>query len=200
MSRLSYFIENEADFARISGLVGNVVDLDARLPSSPFKKSWLLGGFDETDWAISGPFWPELQKLALQSEDDTIILAVLDPDPVEYYYHEFGFYCWAVIPTSVTEDEYWSIIDAPASGQHSDSVVFGANVVVLTVPSGKWAIWCERECEIMVLGSSMPELKGVLKDFDWVKEFSYNQNAVWLSFVQELRKNFQPHVDAGASG
>jgi len=200
MSPLSYFITDVGVFAGMRALVGSIVDLDARLPSSPFKKSWLLGGFDETDWAISGPFWPELQKLASQSEDDIIILAVLDPDQLSSFHQEFGYYKWATIPTTATENDYWKIIDATPNEENCDSVLIGGGVIVLTVPSGKWAIWCERECEIMVLGSSMPELKGVLKDFDWVKEFSYNQNAVWLSFVQELRKNFQPHVDAGASG
>ena len=133
-------------------MVSNVFCDDERLPNPVFKVSFKNTVAFDFDYAMSYRFWGELEKLTDIFGDSSVIMAVLDPDPVNYYYSEFSQYNWCVFQKDTTADEYWSAINQGPEGSPADAILSNSEAVVWLSSSLNWAIWGERSYGICILG------------------------------------------------
>lgn len=88
---------------------------------------------------MSGEFWNVLQRLANKSEDDFILVGVIDPHPVNYFYKEFRCFNWIKVSTALTNDEYWSRLESGPEDSEADAILYNSFTVVWIPLSGKWA-------------------------------------------------------------
>jgi hypothetical protein len=93
-----------------------------------------------------------LQQLARISNDTHIITALLDPDPIAYFFKEFGYYNWFKLPVTSTPQEYKQLIQLAPPGSSADAMIYNSEVIAWVPFSKKWAIWAERGYDICILG------------------------------------------------
>lgn len=184
-----YFLLDEESFSRLSAVLDSIIDSNIRLPRVPFRDSLKPHGFEEFDWIMSGAFWPVLQKLAHQSEDHEIIMSVLEPDPASYFKAMFGYYNWAVLPVSLSIDDYWNFLNNPPNDSPADSILGNAQVIAFTAPSKLWAVWGERDSNVCVLATSINDKLPAWHDFGWLS--ALHQNKEWKDFSRDIAQQFE---------
>jgi len=149
---LSNFIKDKKQFEEALQLVTKMFNHEQRLPNQvckvPSERTVVL----DFDHAMSRDFWSELEELIDLSSDSFVIMGVLDPHPVDYYYKEFSRYNWCMFQKETTADEYWNTLKLSPIDSPADSILFNSEVVVWISSSMKWAIWGERSYGICVLG------------------------------------------------
>ncbi|MFK4305316.1 hypothetical protein ABH892_005501 [Paenibacillus sp. RC254] len=151
---MSKLISDKEKFEEAVNLVKRAFDHEKRLPEQifnvPFQKTCVF----DFDKAMSYSFWHELERLINLSNDPFILMAVLDPHPVDYFYKEFSRYNFFILSRDATADEYWKMIESSPEESPADAIVFNSEVVVWLSPSMKWAIWGERSYGICIVGLS----------------------------------------------
>jgi hypothetical protein len=154
MSPENFNIHTPDDFARTKETLSNVFDLDKRLPEQIFRNNFGNFLFEDFDWAMTPKFWGTLQRLSTASSDDHVIVAVLAPDPQNYYYKEFAFYNWLKIPMTVSAMDYFSALETGPEESPADAILYNSKIVAWCSPSMKWAVWGERPYGVCVIGFS----------------------------------------------
>ncbi|QJC52575.1 hypothetical protein HGI30_14050 [Paenibacillus albicereus] len=146
------FIRDKKEFEEILFLVTKAFNSEQRLPNQifkfPFQKTVVL----DFDHAMSDLFWDELEQLTYVFGDSSVIMGVLDPHPVDYYYNEFSQYNWCIFQKGTTDDDYWNMLEKGPDESPADAILYNSEVVVWLSPSMKWAIWGERSYGICILG------------------------------------------------
>ena len=127
--------------------------LKESLPSQVFQSGFNWFAFEEFDWALSNEFWPSIQKLAIASGDSSLLMAVLDPEPEGYFMKEFGYYNWADVPVSISQDDYWNLLNVSPEGSPADSVLVNSEKLIWLPHSAAWAIRGERSSGVCVLAA-----------------------------------------------
>ena len=150
----SKVIKDKEQLEEALNLVEKAFDCEKRLPEQVFLVPWQKKCVFDFDKAMGYSFWNELERLVTLSGDSFILMAVLDPHPVNYYYKEFSQYNWCIFPKGITANEYWNTIKWSPEDSPADAIVHNSEVVVWLSPTMKWAIWGERNCGICILGLS----------------------------------------------
>jgi len=163
------FINSTGAFKEREALIRNAVRVHRSLPEQVFNDRFRRFLFEEFDWCMSSEFWLSLQELARESCDTIVLLAVLDPDPNDYFLKEFGYFNWADLPISMSASDYWDLLNAHPKDCAADSVLANSERVVWLPHSGKWAIWGERNRGVCVLATRTPELFEGLSHGSWRK-------------------------------
>jgi hypothetical protein len=145
-------IYNSNEFEKAHNLIKSVFNINQRLPEQVFNENFTNFTCEEVYFALSRNFWETLQQLARISNDTHIIIALLDPDPVSYFFKEFGYYNWFKLPVTSTAEEYKQLLWLAPQDSSADAMIFNSEVVVWVPLSGKWAVWTERSCDICILG------------------------------------------------
>jgi hypothetical protein len=187
VSQTIRFLSSKADFEFWRGLVSSVVNDRVRLPKSPFSKVFIRYSFEEFDWMLSANCWPALVNLAKISNDTKLVMAVLEPDPVQYFRAEFNSYNWAVMPVDVDKNTYWDALNLAPDNSPADSVLANSEVVVWFPQSLKWIIWGERSSCLCILASEIDTL--AWKNMAWAQQFC--QQVEDSDFVALLKKTFE---------
>ncbi|HEU4664239.1 MAG TPA: hypothetical protein VFS55_09440 [Dokdonella sp.] len=188
MKGSSVHIVADHEFAKLNALLNSVIDPKRELPDSPFRSHLGHWRFEEFDWLLGPGAWASLCAFATRSGDDSILVAVLDPDPVAYYKAHFGYYNWCVVPTSLTGKEYWRTLETSPPESAADSMFVNSSVVAWTSPAAKWAIWGERRTGLCVLAADGPGYSADWKDLEWAMEIAnYEQGA---GFTERFAKQF----------
>lgn len=194
MMQSSPFITDHRLFASCKAEVEKACRLDEQLPGQVFHESFIRFAFEEFDWAMSSEFWSAIREFSRSSGDEACLIAVLDPHPVSYYKKEFGFFNWAILPLSISADEYWSFLNWHPDGSPADSLLANAEKVVWLPPSGKWAVWGERSLEVCVLGCREYARHTTWHDVDWALRTAvpkcFRDGVVPQEFVIRLRQNY----------
>jgi hypothetical protein len=164
------------------------------LPERVFNESLSCFRFEEFDWAMSAEFWPSVQRLCQRSGDASILIAVLEPDPLNYYRKEFGYFNWAELPIVASSDDYWTLIKHSPDESPADSLLANSEKVVWLPPSKKWAIWGERRFEVCVLGSQGPTALDSWNNLEWALETgmpnAFAHRILPAGFEEQLRQNY----------
>lgn len=170
--------------------------LNNSLPEVVFAEGFSHFRFDELDWALSSDFWPAIQELCAISGDDWLLVAVVDPNPLNYYKKEFDLYNWVEISTSASKDEYWEIINRHPDYSPADSILINSEKIVWLPNSEKWAVWGERAFETCVLGYRDAKMSRLGGELDWAlrKRFplTFKDRIIPNSFSEEIIKNYGP--------
>lgn len=150
----SKVINDKQQFEESLNLIKKSFDIEKRLPEQVFLVPWQKKCVFDFDKAMGYSFWNELERLVTLSDDLFILMAVLDPHPVNYYYKEFSQYNWCIFPKDITANEYWNTLKWSPVDSPADAIVFNSEVVVWLSPTLKWAIWGERGYGICILALS----------------------------------------------
>ena len=167
MNLKNLFITDTAEFeARRLG-VEKVFHCNATLPDQVFREEFKFFGFESFDLAMADDFSPVIQELAETSGDDSVLMAVLDPDPSSYYKKEFGYYNWAEVPVSISGDAYLDLLNEHPEGSPADSLHVNSYTVIGVPKSAKWAVWGNRSYETCVVGFRDDIPMGSLHGIRW---------------------------------
>lgn len=145
-------IREKKDFEKLWEVVNSIFKINHRLPNQVFNSGFCNFLFGEFDRVIGDAFWDSsIKPLALASQDTHLLVAVLDPDPINYFYREFGYYNWRKIPVNITGHDYFKILEIGPENSPADAMVFNSETVVWVPMSKKWAIWGERSYGTCIL-------------------------------------------------
>ncbi|MFD2671624.1 diadenosine tetraphosphatase [Marinicrinis sediminis] len=154
MNNYKRFISSKKQFEESLNLIKKVFNYEKRLPEQVFKMEFSKNYVFDFDIVMSSSFWGELERLVTLSDDQHILMAVLDPHPESYYYKEFSQYNWCILSRNFTEKEYWETIESSPEASPADAIVFNSETIVWVSSSMKWAMWGERSYGICILGIS----------------------------------------------
>jgi hypothetical protein len=163
MSNNSYL--NLAEFNNQSEITKTIIDPRRRFPEMIFSSTMTHFYFYEFDLMTTPDFMFTLRKLAEHFKDDAIVVAVLDPDPVQYFLREFG-HCGAFrVSSEATDDTYFALLAHEPPESPADALLYNSSIITWTTNGRHWAIWGERDTGIGVLGASddlefLPSIRG----------------------------------------
>lgn len=201
----NFFVRNNEEFNELKEMVSATFNIESKLPNQVFCEKFGNFKFEEFDFAMSGEFWDTLKKLAIQTNDDFVLAAVLEPSPVGYLYKEFNYYNWIKLPVGLSTDEYFEILELGPEESPADAVVYNSYTVVWLSPSMKWAIWGERDYGICVIGfndtSHRNKLSPFLKSWrsidkivlSWI-ETNFVSHGLQQDFVKSLYLNYSQNI------
>lgn len=191
-------ITDRQQFEQASSMVEKAFHHTRRLPDQVFKMPVRNRSVCEFDRALSDSFWTELTRLADAAGDSCILMAVLDPNPIEYFFKEFDQYNWCILSRGTTAEDYWEMLEQGPNGSPADAILFNSEVVIWLSPSLKWAIWGERSYGICLLGCD-DEISGPTSDLWFSIEtaitnrlpLNFNNQNVPDDIARSFLKNFR---------
>lgn len=182
---------SEFEFAK--GLVERDVYRQESLPDLVLNSKFRFASFDEFDWGLSGPFWSEIRRVAEAAGDTEVLVACLEPDPVESFHKRFGCFPWFWISIEDEIADYWNAINKGPESSPSHSLLIVAETLVWTGKSGKWVVCGNRSREILVLGTT-DQMEGIgWNDLDWAIErfkFVFGESPLTRSFCERLEQAY----------
>jgi hypothetical protein len=92
-----------------------------------------------------------LRKMHSPLAADTVLLSVLDPDPLSYFYEHFQKINSVYFEASITEKDYRSLRSL-SPGNPADAIQYNTGIETYIPESLSWAMWGERSREIAVIG------------------------------------------------
>jgi hypothetical protein len=201
MSSNVTFISSKKEFEESQKLISNLFRLDQQLPEQVFGENLGNFVFSDFDWAMSFDFWETIRELAEASQDAYILTAVLEPNPIDYFYYEFGYYNWVKLPISISADDYWEVLQLGPKDSPADAMLFNSFIVVWVSPSMKWAVWGDRTYGICIFasekGSNIINHSSLLGTWKTVNEaltdllpINFKSRQMPIEFSSTLRSNY----------
>lgn len=194
------FLRKKEEFEQSFQIVKEMIENNESLPNQIFKEPLNYFLICDLDKAMGGSFQDELKNLLSVAKDNYLIMGILDPDPVTYYYEEFGYYNWFHVPANMRENYYGDMLNVEPKGSPADALVDNSFVMVWASSSKQWAIWGERRYGIAILGFNRDsELRQQIQendtwgkmDEDFVTLISYNFKGFKLP--KEIKDSFFLH-------
>jgi hypothetical protein len=156
--------------------VERIFHVERCLPDKVFKRSYRFQLLCEFDFAMSDVL-EAFRRTCSPLATDTILLSVLDPDPINYFYKHFHKINAVYFRGNITKKEYTSL-RWRNPGNQADAIQFNTGIETYIPSSLSWAMWGERSPEIAVIGLDDPVLAAYL-----VKE-----NGYWMDAETSLRR------------
>lgn len=140
--------------------VESTFHVERSLPEHVFKHSYRIHLLSEFDYGMGG-FLDALRKTCSVFASDTVLLSVLDPDPINYFYKHYHKINAFYFKGNITKKEY---IDLRwhNPGNEADAIQFNTGIETSVPSSENWAMWGERSREIAVIGLDDSELAAFL--------------------------------------
>ncbi|MGH6811206.1 MAG: hypothetical protein ACREDM_02315 [Methylocella sp.] len=174
------------------------------LPDQVFKRPFrffLMCQFDTAMWE----FMDTLRKMGSPLTSETVLLSVLDPDPVNYFYEHYHKINAFYFKGNITKKEYVSL-RWRNPGNEADAIQFNTGIETYIPSSLSWAMWGERSPEVAVIGIDDPALvKALIADKGWwmdsetaSSEFAsmpYPQQKMPENFRRALIANYGSRTD-----
>ena len=195
-------IKEHKNFEKFLKLIERVIKVKKNLPEQVFNQQFSNYLFEEFDWSMTSDFWNEvLKELAVASSDKEIIIAVLDPDPIRYFYETFGEYNVLKLSTNISGQEYWNILKIGPENSEADAILFNSETVIWLPLSMKWAIWGNRSYGVCILAFSDKMLreqasfstKGWRKADEALKDFiaiNFSDEIIPVNFKKIFLRNY----------
>lgn len=196
MTNLSLFLNDTQDFEAAKSEIEKVFIVDGGLPARVFKSVYRQFAFEQFLWMLSGDVWPAIQQLAKSSNDETVLMAVLEPKPDSYYKREFGYYNWVRLPISQFGVDYWKLLNQHPPESPADSILCISETILWLPPSAKWAIWGDRGYDICVLGGV--QAADPWHDLAWAVEYmrgNFRERRHGEAFIAELMANYRSSTE-----
>ena len=146
--------------------VESIFDVKRRLPEQVFIRPCRFNLMCQFDIAM-GELLGVLREQRSPTASDTVLLAVLDPDPIAYFYKHFRKINAFYFKANITEAEYYDI-RWRNPGNPTDAIQFNTGIETYIPNSLSWAMWGERSREIAVIGLDDPALaEALISDKGW---------------------------------
>jgi len=191
------FIRNKLDFNEILIDTKEIFKLNSNLPENVFLTQFSNFKFNEFEWLMYDEFWDFMKILSDITGDDSVIISVIDPDPIEYHYKQFNFFNTVRIPKEFSVEEYRDVLNFHLPDSEADAIINNSNVISIFSNSKKWAIWADRNYGIMILGFNYDEVGEFNKlDFkDWTSITDINIITNWISYNFENETEIKNFAD-----
>ncbi len=133
----------------------------------------------------------------LASQDTHVLVAVLDPNPINYFYPTFNYYNFIKFPINITGRNYWKALETGPKDSPADAILFNSEVVVWIPLSTMWAIWGERSYGICILAFASDRVRLSVSDITktWKSAESALDSFVSFNFQnQKIPKEFSDSI------
>ncbi|MGH6836364.1 MAG: hypothetical protein ACREC9_12650 [Methylocella sp.] len=174
-------------FSHAKQTVESIFRVENRLPEQVFKRPYRFQLLCEFDFAMSD-ILETLRKMRSALARETVLLTVLEPDPITFFYKRYQKIYAFYFKADISEDEYYSIRwhDPKTPANHPKPIQFNTEIETYIPSSLSWAMWGKRSREIAVIGLDDPELAA----------FLVNENGYWMDAETALgRFAKMPFVD-----
>ncbi|WP_088000467.1 hypothetical protein [Bacillus pumilus] len=184
------FINSDNEFKKYKVMIEKVFYTKKHLPHRVFRENFNCFLFQEFDWALSDEVLTTIKKLSGLTQDKDFLTAVLKPDPVEYYFKEFGYYNWLRTSVEVSGEDYVNALWTSPEDSIADDIFTNSNIVVWLSNSLDWAIWGDRDLEICILATKSKKysMQNLLSEDGW-KPLNNNLKE-WLELLFSDREKF----------
>lgn len=143
--------------------VENIFDVERRLPDLVFKRSYKIYLLREFEFAM-GALLDILRNSDSTLAGDNILLSVLDPEPINYFYKHYQKINAFYFKWNIAKKDYISL-RWRNPGNEVDAIQFNSGVETYIPSTLSWAMWGERSPEIAVIGLDDPALvKALIAD------------------------------------
>ncbi|WP_024427911.1 hypothetical protein [Bacillus safensis] len=188
------FVRSEKEFRFYQNLVDLVFDQNKRLPQQVFRKNFDCFLFQEFEWALSDDILPTIKDLLNSTSDREFLTAVLKPDPVDYYFKEFGYYNWLKASVNISGEDYVNALWTHPKGSIADNIITNSNIVVWLSRSLQWAILADRDLEICIIGmvSKKDCPQNIFLEKGW-KPLDHSVLANWLELLLKDQKTYNEY-------
>jgi hypothetical protein len=136
--------------------VETVFEFERRLPEQIFTRLYRFNLMCQFDIAM-GELLDVLREVRSPLGNETVLLSVLDPDPIKYFYKHYHKINAFYFKANITEDEYYDVRWRNPENQ-ADAIQFNTEIETYIPNSLSWAMWGERSSEIAVIGLDDPML------------------------------------------
>lgn len=196
------FIDSIDEFESIKNILDKIFISNSSLPNQVFHKDFKDYLFEEFDYTMTEYFWTKITELANTTNDDFIIMAVLNPSPLNYYFKEFGYFNCAKLKVDISSIQYMDVLNFSPEDSPADSIFINSYTVVWASPSMKWGIWAERDKGVCVVAFNEKMLKNSLISIfnewrlidstvtDWIG-LNYNNFTIPLEVKDKLFMNYK---------
>jgi hypothetical protein len=153
------FLTRSEAFSKCQTIIDTLIMRERHLPEQVFKSPLSLFVFinsDEIFHTVS--FFQRIKSFLSQIEESRLFLAVIEPDPKDYFFHHFGKYSIVEMSVEDTNDDYLRIAQEDPGNSPADAIGFNSRVVLLFSSSGRWAIYVDRDYELGIVGFADKEL------------------------------------------
>lgn len=161
-----HFASTEKQFSRVLERVGAVVNVGASLPESPFTSLRAPVDFCQFEWLLGGGFEPVLHDLAMVHGDSSVSLIVLDP-PASYFRRHHTLLPAFELSVESIAGGYWDALTHELGGGPG-ALAFISERVAVVGSSQQWAIWGQRDWDLVILITQSPDRPWQLHDVPFV--------------------------------
>jgi hypothetical protein len=140
--------------------VENTFHVERRLPKQVFKRPYGFQLLCQFDIAM-GELLNRLREMRTPLGNETVLLSVLDPDPINYFYKRYHKINAFYFKAGITKHEYYSL-RWRNPGNQADAIQFNTGIETYIPSSLSWAMWGERSPEIATIGLDDPALAKTL--------------------------------------
>lgn len=144
------FVRDRAGYDAVLADMARVVEPGRRLPTWPFRSKQGQVDICEYNEFSDDDFTKALEILARVHGDARISMAVVDPDPEEYHIREHGHFPCFTMPTGDIESSYWEAVSYEPQDDPGAAVLY-ADAFAIFGDSGRWAVWGQRDWEVVVI-------------------------------------------------
>lgn len=145
-------VRDVEQFRRELERIDRVLDRKAELPQQVFRSRVTGIRFIDLDELWSEEFFELLQQLTAAVESRRVSVAVLKPDPVDYYYAHFRKFPFIEfdVATSSSADYIKALHEDPGDSP-ADAIVHNSDVIVIFPENMRWLIYGDRNLEVGVI-------------------------------------------------
>jgi hypothetical protein len=134
--------------------IDRIIDRQAELPHQVFRSKPAGVRFIDFDELWSDEFFEVLKRLTAAVGGSRVGLAVLKPDPMDYYhahFHKFPFLEFEV--SSATGSAYLEALHEDPGDSPADAIVHNSDVLVIFPENMRWLLYGDRALEVGVIGA-----------------------------------------------
>jgi hypothetical protein len=151
---------------RMTNPLNKIFHVKKRLPEQVFKTPFFGFICEDFDNTMSADFWDFLlHPLTKSFNDNHVLIAVLDPDPKDYFYSNFGYYNMLNLPATATGAQYLKSLATGPLESPADAILYNSETIVWVPSGGRWAIWGQREYEICILAFADEQAMNLAQSF-----------------------------------
>jgi hypothetical protein len=141
-------IAGRSDFEHEMRRIDELIDRSATLPAQVFCTRVAAYYIIDFDQLWSEEFFVAMQRMTERVGDASFTFAVMKPDPADYYYACFGKFPLLQFTVDDAADRYIGAIHEDPGESPADAIAYNSEVIIIYPPSGRWAIYGDRNLEI----------------------------------------------------
>jgi hypothetical protein len=153
------FLTMRTDFEAQKRAIDRLVDVEKRFPGFVFRDRFSNFVCMDFDKVLTGAFHERLKNFLERMGETRYFLAVIDPEPENYFFHHFGKYPFLEVSVLDSEAEFLRAVNEDPGGSPADAITYNGRVVVAYSDSGEWALYGERDYEFGIVAFSEEEHK-----------------------------------------